>query len=115
VHSAPSNRAVLLLAVSLGACLQVVFIGLRTTGAGLGIVLPLTLTLLYELSPPQRAGEALGLRQVVSSAGQVAMPLLFGAVGAALGVLPVFWGVATLGLAASAYAGRRWRASADSR
>jgi MFS family permease len=90
--------------------LPILFALTFVAGAGLGIVLPLTLALLYELSPPQRAGEALGLRQVVSSSGQVGMPLLFGAVGAALGMLPVFWGVACVGLASAAYARARWRA-----
>ena len=38
---------------------------------------------------------------------QIAMPLLFGAVGTALGMVPVFWATALLLCAGSFYARRR--------
>jgi cyanate permease len=95
--------------------LPVLFVLTLLAGAGLGIVLPLSLTLLYELAPAGRAGEALGLRQVLSSSGQTGMPVVFGTVGATLGILPMFWGVAAIGFACCAYASLRWRASAATR
>ena len=81
-------------------------------GLAIGIVQPLSLALLYELSPPERAGEAMGLRQVVSSASQVAVPLAFGAVGAAVGLSVGFWAVSGLAATCLAQAAARWRASA---
>jgi hypothetical protein len=57
------------------------------------------LTLLHESAPPGRAGEALGLRTTLINGSQTIMPLVFGAAGAVLGMVPVFWvmGAALLG------------------
>jgi hypothetical protein len=52
------------------------------------------LALLHESAPPGRAGEALGLRTTLINGSQTVMPLIFGAVGAALGMGPVFWTIA---------------------
>ena len=65
-------------------------------GAGLGLAGPVSTTLMYDASPPQRVGEVVGMRMTVGNIGQTVMPLLSGAVGAALGVGPVFWTVSVL-------------------
>ncbi|MBI4188995.1 MAG: MFS transporter [Betaproteobacteria bacterium] len=59
-------------------------------GLGMGCGQPLAMMLIYERAPQGRAGEALGLRQVVNHLTHMAVPLVFGTVGSALGVAPVF-------------------------
>ena len=57
---------------------------------------------------PERTGEAVGLRTAITSLGQTVLPLAFGAFGTALGMLPLFWSVASLlGLGAGYAATRR--------
>ncbi len=65
-------------------------------GLGLGAPQPIVLTLLHEAAPNGRAGEALGLRTTLINTSQTVMPLLFGAVGATLGLNPVFWSMAVI-------------------
>jgi MFS family permease len=65
-------------------------------GLGLGCGQPLSVVLTYNRSPAGRAGEALGLRMTVNKATQIVVPAAFGSLGAAAGVLPVFWGSAAL-------------------
>jgi MFS family permease len=60
-------------------------------GLGLGAPQPMVLTLLHENSPAGRAGEALGLRTTLINASQTVMPLIFGVVGSALGMVPIFF------------------------
>lgn len=60
-------------------------------GLGLGCGQPLSIVLTYNQSPPGRAGEALGLRLTVNKFTQVSVPLVFGSLGAAFGVYPIFW------------------------
>ncbi len=61
-----------------------------TLGLGLGAPQPMVLTLLHENSPSGRAGEALGLRTTLINGSQTVMPLIFGVVGGALGMAPIF-------------------------
>jgi predicted MFS family arabinose efflux permease len=63
-------------------------------GLGLGAPQPMVLTLLHETTPKGRAGEALGLRTTLINTSQTTMPMLFGAVGATLGLGPIFWAMA---------------------
>ena len=60
-------------------------------GIGLGCAQPLTIILTYNHAPAGRSGEALGLRLTVNKLTQIAVPLAFGAMGSAFGLLPVFW------------------------
>ncbi len=60
-------------------------------GLGLGMTQPLLLSLLYAATPEGRSGEAVGIRTGILSVCQTAMPLFFGAIGAVLGMAPVFW------------------------
>ena len=60
-------------------------------GLGLGATQPSIMALVYATAPSGRAGEAVGVRTAVLNASHTALPLLFGALGAALGMSPVFW------------------------
>jgi len=80
-----------------------------TLGIGLGCSQPMVMTLLYNTSPPGRQGEALGVRTTVMNASHTALPLAFGALGAALGMFPVFWAMAALLGAGAWFVNRRRR------
>ncbi len=60
-------------------------------GLGLGCGTPITLMLTYSQSPPGRSGEALGLRMTANHLARVIGPLVFGSIGSAFGLFPVFW------------------------
>ncbi len=60
-------------------------------GLGMGLAGPLSQNLLYEASPPDRIGEVMGLRVTVMNSTSTAVPLVSGALSAAVGVLPLFW------------------------
>jgi len=69
-------------------------------GVALGAVQPMVMSMLHQITPHARHGEALGLRVMTLNASSVAMPMLFGAAGALIGVAGVFWvvgGVVALG------------------
>jgi len=69
-------------------------------GVALGAVQPMVMSMLHQITPHARHGEALGLRLMTLNASSVAMPMLFGAAGALIGVAGVFWivgGVVALG------------------
>jgi MFS family permease len=59
-------------------------------GLGLGCGSPLSLVLAYNRSPAHRSGEAIGIRQTVNKVTEMVMPVIFGSVGTALGMGPVF-------------------------
>jgi len=65
-------------------------------GAGLGGAQPMIMSLLYSKAPPGRGAEAIGVRTLLINISQSVIPLLFGALGAALGMTPVFWTMAAL-------------------
>lgn len=60
-------------------------------GLALGCCQPSMLSLLHQYSPPGRAAEAVGLRMALINGSQVSLPLTFGALGAVIGVAPLFW------------------------
>jgi MFS family permease len=60
-------------------------------GLGLGCAQPLTILLTYNYAPKGRAGEALGMRLTVNKFTQIAVPVIFGGMGSAFGLVPVFW------------------------
>lgn len=74
-------------------------------GLGLGATQPSILALIYATAPQGRAGEAVGVRTVVLNTSHTILPLLFGAVGAALGMTPVFFSMS------AALAGGGWLAN----
>lgn len=59
-------------------------------GLGTGCGQPMSLTLIYSRAPEGRSGEALGLRLTINNFTHMVTPLLFGAIGTAFGVAPVF-------------------------
>ncbi len=77
-------------------------------GLGLGSGQPVVLSLLHEHAPPGRAGEVIGVRMSLIQSMAVAVPLVFGALGTSLGLLPVFWVVGAC-LGASGWYARRTR------
>ncbi|MBO9649901.1 MAG: MFS transporter [Variovorax sp.] len=80
-------------AIGMGVCSVVL-------GIALGAVQPMVMSMLHQITPHERHGEALGLRVMTLNASSVAMPMLFGAAGAVIGVAGVFWivgGVVALG------------------
>ena len=81
---------------SVGVLMALMFL----LGLGLGAPQPMVLTLLHEAAPDGRAGEALGLRTTLINTSQTVMPLVFGAVGIAVGMTPLF-----LAMAAALFAG----------
>ena len=56
-----------------------------TLGLALGSAQPLTIILTYNYAPAGRSGEALGMRIMANKVTQIAVPLAFGGVGAAMG------------------------------
>ena len=65
-------------------------------GLGLGCGQPLTMMLIYERTPPGRAGAAMGLRMSINKIIQIGVPLGFGYLGSLLGLKAVFWTNAAL-------------------
>jgi hypothetical protein len=63
---------------------------------GLGVSQPIVLSLLHRLVPPDRTGEAVGLRMVLVNGTQTLLPGAFGAIGGVFGVATLFWGMALL-------------------
>lgn len=72
---------------SMGVCSVVL-------GAALGVVQPMVLSTLHQITPAHRHGEALGLRLMAVTASSVAIPVVFGSVSAVVGTAGVFWIVA---------------------
>lgn len=62
-------------------------------GLGLGMGQPMVMSLLHTHAPPGRMGEAAGVRMSLVQSMAVAVPLTFGALGATVGLTPVFWSV----------------------
>ncbi len=75
-------------------------------GLALGTGQPMVMSLLHQITPSHRQGEALGLRLMAINASSVLMPLLFGSAGAVIGVSGLFWAVGAMGLGGARLA---WR------
>jgi predicted MFS family arabinose efflux permease len=60
-------------------------------GLGMGCGQPITTMLTFSSSAKGRSGEVLGLRVAVNHLTRVVGPILFGSIGSAFGVFPVFW------------------------
>ncbi|MBI1965277.1 MAG: MFS transporter [Betaproteobacteria bacterium] len=59
-------------------------------GFGMGCAQPVTLMLIYSRAPQGRSGEALGMRVTINQFMHITVPLIYGSLGSALGVAPVF-------------------------
>ena len=80
-------------------------------GLGLGASQPMIMSLIYSASPPGRQGEVIGVRTMLLNGSHTFLPIVMGAVGATLGMFPVFWSMAAVLLGAGWYARRRTRAA----
>ena len=60
-------------------------------GASLGSVQPMIMSMLHQITPEHRHGEAVAMRVMVINASSVTMPLLFGVAGSIIGISGVFW------------------------
>jgi MFS family permease len=65
-------------------------------GLALGAVQPMVMSMLHQITPHERHGEALGLRLMTINASSVLMPTIFGAAGALTGVAGLFWIMGTV-------------------
>ncbi|MBI3045365.1 MAG: MFS transporter [Betaproteobacteria bacterium] len=59
-------------------------------GLGIGCAQPVTLMLIFSRAPEGRSGEAFGMRATINQITHIAVPLIFGTIGSAFGVAPVF-------------------------
>ena len=75
-------------------------------GIALGAVQPMIMSTLHQITPHAQHGQAIGLRLTTINFSSVVMPLLFGSVGAVVGVSVVFW---TVGTMVALGAGSAWR------
>src|SRR5437016_13933874 len=80
-------------------------------GLALGSAQPLTILLTYNHAPKGRSGEALGMRIMANKVTQIALPVVFGGMGAALGAVPVFLSTGVFLLAGGVLALRALRNS----
>jgi predicted MFS family arabinose efflux permease len=60
-------------------------------GFTLGSVQPMIMSMLHQLTPEHRHGQAVAMRVIVINASSVAMPIVSGAAGALIGAGGVFW------------------------
>ena len=79
-------------------------LGSAVLGLALGAVQPMVLATMHQVTPPDRHGQALGLRMLASYGATVAMPLGFGVLAAASVAAAPLW------LMASILVGAQWAA-----
>jgi uncharacterized iron-regulated membrane protein len=72
-------------------------------GLGCGVGQPMSMSLIYSLSPTGRASEGAGLRVTFNHFTHLVVPLAFGAIGTAFGFAPVFVSCSALMLGGSGY------------
>ena len=65
-------------------------------GFALGSVQPMVMSLLHQITPEHRHGEALGLRLMAINGSSVIMPIIFGSLGTVVGVSALFWAVGAI-------------------
>ena len=74
---------------SMGACSVLL-------GIVLGSVQPMVMSMIHQITPAERHGEALGLRMMAINGSSVLMPILFGSLGTVVGVSALFWAVGVI-------------------
>jgi MFS family permease len=65
-------------------------------GLALGSVQPMIMSMLHQITPVHRHGEAIGMRLMAINASSVLMPMLFGLAGSIVGIAGVFWATGAL-------------------
>ena len=88
----------------MGACAVVL-------GLALGVVQPMIMSTLHQLTPAHRHGEAIALRSMAINFSSTVMPLGFGVLGSALGAGALFW-LMGAAVGAGSLAARRLRVPA---
>lgn len=78
-------------------------------GMGIGVALPITISLSFDAAPPERAGEVIGLRLSLTMAGAATLPLACGALGAAFGIAIVYWIEGSALLCGAWFNRQQWR------
>ena len=78
-------------------------------GSGLGCSQPMVMSLLYAASAPGCQGDVVGVRTMVLNISSTGLALIFGAVGSALAMGPVFWGISACLLTGGYAVGRKVR------
>ena len=76
-------------------------------GIGMGCSQPITLMMTYSGSSQGRSGEAMGIRVTVNHLTRVIVPVIFGSIGSAFGLPPVFWLNALMMASGSAFSDPR--------
>ncbi|MFM8636251.1 MAG: MFS transporter, partial [Betaproteobacteria bacterium] len=66
-------------------------VGSALLGLALGSVQPMVLSMLHQVTPADRQGQALGLRMMVTNAATVGMPMLYGLMSASLTTAAPLW------------------------
>jgi hypothetical protein len=56
----------------------------------------MVMSMLHQITPSHRHGEAVALRLMLVNVSSVAMPLLFGALGGVVGAAGVFWAMGAM-------------------
>jgi len=72
-------------------------------GLGCGVGQPMSMSLIYSLSPPGRASEGAGLRVTFNHFTHLVVPLAFGGIGTAFGFAPVFFSCSAVLIGGSWY------------
>lgn len=75
-------------------------------GLGCGCGQPISGSLIYSLTPPGRQSEGAGVRVMFNNVVHLVVPVVFGAIGTALGFVPVFASISLLLLSGSVYTHR---------
>jgi MFS family permease len=101
------GAAVCYLLFPLASTLPLMLAGAFAMGMTVGCGNPMAMSLLHLTSPPSRAGEAVGVRTSMVNASQTFFPLVFGALGTAVGLGAVFWAGAAALASGGAFARRR--------
>lgn len=83
-------------------------------GLGCGVGQPMSMSLIYSLSPPGRASEGAGLRVTFNHFTHLVVPLAFGGIGTAFGFAPVFFSCSAVLIGGSWYGHFSVRRSARS-
>ena len=93
--------AVMPLVTTQGAMMGAAFV----LGLGLGASLPNMMSLVYLFSPPERIGEAIGLRIMALNLGKSVFPVLAGLLGNWIGAGSTIWCLAAFAASGCGYAG----------
>ncbi len=75
--------------------LIILFILVSILGMSLGASQPNVMSLLHQVTPEGRIGEAIGIRTMLMNASHCIFPLLFGAGGSLVGAAAAFWSLGT--------------------